>query len=271
MKRARVAYAGAVHEAVESNGDVKLDDGRLVKENEVVWLPPVNPRTVFALGLNYADHAKELDFQAPPEPLIFLKGPHAFVGHRGQSRRPAGAEYMHYECELAVVIGKKARHVKREEAYQYVKGYTIANDYAIRDYLENYFRPNLRVKNRDGCTPIGPWLTDAADITDPMNLALRTFVNGKLTQEGNTRDMVFGIRDLIEYLSRFMTLEENDIILTGTPEGLSDTAAGDIVVTEIEGIGRLENTVVSDEVFGIQEVKKEESHASHRGRIHEEH
>jgi 5-oxopent-3-ene-1,2,5-tricarboxylate decarboxylase/2-hydroxyhepta-2,4-diene-1,7-dioate isomerase len=156
---------------------------------------------------------------------------------------------MHYECELGIVIGKTARHVKRENAYEYVAGYTVANDYAIRDYLENYYRPNLRVKNRDTCTPIGPWLVEAQDIADPMNLALRTYVNGELTQEGSTKDMIFDIPFLIEYLSEFMTLNKNDIILTGTPKGLVDVKIGDEIITEIQGVGRLVNTIVGDDIF----------------------
>lgn len=250
MKRARVSFAGAIHEAVEINNErIQLSDGRIVREDEVVWLPPVQPGTVFALGLNYADHASELEFNAPTEPLLFLKGPNTFVGHRAQSRRPVDATYMHYECELGVVIGKTARNVKRENAYDYIAGYTVANDYAIRDYLENYYRPNLRVKNRDTCTPIGPWLVDKDDIADPMNLSLRTYVNGELTQEGSTKDMIFDIPFLIEYLSEFMTLNKDDIILTGTPKGLVDVKIGDEVVTEIQGVGRLVNTIVGDDVF----------------------
>ncbi len=250
MKRARVACSGAIHHAVEADGDLKLDDGRVVKENEVVWLPPVLPRTVFALGLNYVDHANELSFEAPTEPLVFLKGPNTFIGHRARTRRPAGVTNMHYECELAVVIGRRARNVKSEDAYDYVLGYTVANDYVIRDYLENYYRPNLRAKNYDNCTPLGPWLVDREDIPNPMNLTLRTYVNGKLTQEGSTRDMVFSIPELIAYLSSFMTLSEGDLILTGTPKGVVDTKAGDEVVTEIEGIGRLLNRIVADDPSG---------------------
>lgn len=244
MKRARVAFSGAIHEAIEMDGRLKLDDGRVVEEREVVWLPPVKMGTVFALGLNYADHAKELAFKAPTEPLVFLKGPNTFIGHRGQTFRPADATFMHYECELAVVIGKQARNVKQADAYDYVAGYTVANDYAIRDYLENYYRPNLRVKNRDTCTPIGPWLVDANDVEDPMNLPLRTYVNGKLTQEGNTKDMIFNIPWLIEYFSSFMTLNRGDVILTGTPVGAVNVEVGDEVVTEIEQIGRLVNTII---------------------------
>jgi 5-oxopent-3-ene-1,2,5-tricarboxylate decarboxylase/2-hydroxyhepta-2,4-diene-1,7-dioate isomerase len=212
----------------------------------VTWLPPVEPGTIFALGLNYADHAKELSFKAPEEPLVFLKGPNTLCGHLARTRRPPGVTYMHYECELAVVIGKTARGVSRSEAYDYVAGYTVANDYAIRDYLENYYRPNFRVKSRDASTPLGPWLVDAADIPDPMNLSLRTMVNGKITQEGSTRDMIFTIPVLIEYLSGFMTLGPGDLILTGTPEGLADVQPGDEVITEIEGIGRLKNTIYTD-------------------------
>jgi 5-oxopent-3-ene-1,2,5-tricarboxylate decarboxylase/2-hydroxyhepta-2,4-diene-1,7-dioate isomerase len=246
MKTARIAYAGAIYHATEHNGALRLADGRILAEEAVVWLPPVETGTIFALGLNYADHAKELAFKAPGEPLVFLKGPQSLVGHRGQTRRPPGVTYMHYECELAVVIGKTARGILKSNAYDYVAGYTIANDYAIRDYLENYYRPNFRVKSRDRATPIGPWLMDAADVPHPMNLQLRTLVNGRVTQEGSTRDMIFDIPTLIEYLSAFMTLSPGDIILTGTPEGLTGVHVGDEVVTEIDGIGSLKNTIIGD-------------------------
>ena len=251
MKHARVAYAGAIHDAVPHPAGVRLTDGRVVTEDAVVWLPPFEVGTVVALGLNYADHAKELAFAAQEEPLVFLKGPGALIGHRGQTRRPADATFMHYECELAVVIGATAANVRREDAAEVIAGYTVANDYAIRDYLENWYRPNLRVKNRDTCTVLGPWLVDAADVPDPANLALRTTVNGVVTQQGNTRDLVFDVPALIAYLTGFMTLAPGDVILTGTPEGVVDVKPGDEVVTEIEGIGRLVNTIVGDDAFGV--------------------
>src|SRR3546814_8065356 len=137
---------------------------------------------------------KDLAFKAPEDPLGFLKAANAFVGHRAFTHRPADVAMMHYECELAVVIGKAGRHIARAHAYEHVAGYTVANDYALRDYLENWYRPNLRVKSRDTCTPLGPWLVDRDDIPDPMNLELRTTVNGKETQRGNTRDMVFDVQ-----------------------------------------------------------------------------
>lgn len=249
MKHGRIFLNGSIHHITEQEGKVRLEDGRLLEEQDVHWLPPVEPGTVFALGLNYADHAKELAFKAPEKPLAFLKGANTFVGHRASTRRPADATYMHYECELAVVIGRQGKHIKKEDAYDHVAGYTVGNDYAIRDYLENYYRPNLRVKNRDGCTPLGPWLVDSSDIANPMNLSLRTYVNGKLTQSGTTSDMIFDIPALIMYLSEFMTLNPGDIILTGTPEGLADVKAGDEVVTEIDQVGRLVNYIVNDETY----------------------
>ncbi|WP_233096010.1 fumarylacetoacetate hydrolase family protein [Alicyclobacillus sp. SO9] len=243
MKRGRIGYQGQIRSVINTAEGIQLPDGTFVNEHEVTWLPPLDPKTSFALGLNYADHASELEFKAPTEPLVFLKGPNTFVGHRGITPRPADAANMHYECELVAVIGREAKHVKQQHAYEYISGYTVANDYAIRDYLENYYRPNLRVKNRDACTPIGPWIVDAPDIEDPMNLQLRTYVNGEVTQEGTTKDMIFSVPFLIEYLSSFMTLSPGDIILTGTPKGAVNIHEGDEVVTEIEGIGKLHNTI----------------------------
>ncbi|WP_265088343.1 fumarylacetoacetate hydrolase family protein [Psychrobacter immobilis] len=231
------------------NGQVQTSDGLVLTESDIQWLPPIEIGTVFALGLNYADHAKELAFNAPEKPLVFLKGKNTLVGHNAQTRRPKNIEYMHYECELAVVIGKTASNISADEAKDYILGYTVANDYAIRDYLENYYRPNFRVKNRDHCTPIGPWLTRADQIADPMNLKLTTRINGKTTQEGTTADMIFSVYTVVEYLSSIMTLNPGDVILTGTPEGLADVKYGDVIETEIEGLGVLRNTIVDDETY----------------------
>lgn len=255
MKTARVAYGGALHAATPHPRGLQLDDGRVLAEDAVVWLPPVNVGTVIALGLNYADHVKELSgeltVRADDEPLAFLKGPGALIGHRGYTRRPADVTHMHYECELAVVIGQPACQVRREDAMHHVAGYMVCNDYAIRDYLENWYRPNLRVKNRDTCTVLGPWFVDAADVPDPHALALRTLVNGQVVQQGSTAHMIHDIPALIAYLSGFMTLQPGDIILTGTPDGVVNVHVGDEVVTEIDGIGRLVNTLVGDDAFGL--------------------
>jgi 5-oxopent-3-ene-1,2,5-tricarboxylate decarboxylase/2-hydroxyhepta-2,4-diene-1,7-dioate isomerase len=205
MKRARVAWAGAVHDAVACEGQLELLTpavrGQRVPFEGVVWLPPLppqpaqRPRTILALGLNYADHAKELAFKAPEEPLAFVKGEASLIGHRAFTVRPPEVQFMHYECELAVVIGRTAKRVKK------------------------------------------------ADVPDPMNLALSTTVNGTITQQGHTRDMIFDVPTLIEYFSAFMTLQPGDLILTGTPDGVVDCKPGDVVVTSIEGLGSLENTI----------------------------
>jgi len=254
MRTARVAYGGALHEAVPHAQGLQLADGRVLAEDAVVWLPPFEVGTIIALGLNYADHVKELSKELTvstrDEPLVFIKGPGSLVGHRGLTRRPRNAAFMHYECELAVVIGATATRVRRADAMQHVAGYTVANDYAVRDYLENWYRPNLRVKNRDGATALGPWFVDAAEVPDPQALALRTQVNGRTTQQGHTSNMIHDIASLIEYLSAFMTLQAGDVILTGTPDGVVNVEAGDEVVTEIDGIGRLVNTLVGDDAFG---------------------
>ncbi|WP_024539167.1 fumarylacetoacetate hydrolase family protein [Comamonas badia] len=253
MKHARIAWAGAMHHAIEREGQLELQTsafrGRRLSFDEVTWLPPLAPtpraRTVLALGLNYADHARELAFKPPEEPLAFAKGAASLIGHRTHTVRPDGVQNMHYECELAVVIGREAKQVKKQDAYGFVRGYTVANDFAVRDYLENWYRPNLRVKNRDTCTPIGPWLVDAADVPNPMALALQTTVDGAVTQQGSTADMVFDVPTLIEYFTSFMTLYPGDLILTGTPDGVVDCPVGSRIVCSIEGLGSLETTMVA--------------------------
>ena len=255
---ARVVHGGAVHDATPAaEGHVRLDDGRVLAENEVQWLPPFEVRTIFALALNYGDHAAELAAKSSAEqagflqaqraePIVFLKAANTLVGHLGLTRRPADGEFMHYECELTVVIGREGRRIPRARALDHVAGYTVANDYAIRNFLEPYYRPNLRVKSRDGCTAIGPWLVPCDEVPDPMALRLTTHVNGRLVQEGSTRDMIHDVASLIEYLSSFMTLSPGDVIMTGTPKGSVDVQAGDEVVCEVEGVGRLHNRLVAD-------------------------
>lgn len=249
MKHARIRYQGAMHAVtVEAGNAVRLADGRLLGERQVEWLPPASG-SMFALGLNYADHAAELAFKAPTEPLAFIKSRGAYTGHNQVTWRPDNVAYMHYECELVAVIGRTARNVGRGDALTYLAGYTVCNDYAIRDYLENYYRPNLRVKNRDATTPVGPWIVTPDEVPDPSRLTLRTWIDGELKQEGTTADMIFDIPFLVEYFSSFMTLQPGDMIATGTPEGLADVVPGNEVVVEVEGVGRLANRIVSEAGF----------------------
>jgi 5-oxopent-3-ene-1,2,5-tricarboxylate decarboxylase/2-hydroxyhepta-2,4-diene-1,7-dioate isomerase len=247
MRAGRIAHNGAMHTVVPHADGVQLPDGTVLAEDAVVWLPPVVPGTIVALGLNYADHVKELSKElssvSAEEPLAFLKTASSVIGHRARTPRPRDVAFMHYECELAVVIGRTARRVKAADALAHVAGYTVANDYAVRDHLENWYRPNLRVKNRDGGTVLGPWLVSADEVPDPQALALRTRVNGTVTQQGRTAHMIHGVAALIEYLSAFMTLQPGDIILTGTPEGVVNVHPGDVVECEIDGVGTLINTL----------------------------
>ncbi|WCE32057.1 fumarylacetoacetate hydrolase family protein [Vibrio sp. SCSIO 43137] len=251
MKRARVLFQQEVYQVeVTEAGELITEAGAKLNEAEVTWLSPVEkPGTIFALGLNYADHASELAFAPPTEPLVFIKGPNTLTGHKQPSYRPDDIEFMHYECELVAVIGKEGKNISRDEAMDYVSGYTVCNDFAIRDYLENYYRPNLRVKSRDSLCPIGPWLIDKDDVGDISDLKLETTVNGEVTQQGTTADMIFDVPFLIEYLSKIMTLKPGDMIATGTPKGLKDMQPGDVVVCSIEKVGSLETRMVSEKEF----------------------
>ena len=249
MKRAKIFHNGSAlwGASIDNDMALKLGSGEIVSAADAHWLAPITPgATIFALGLNYGDHAKELGFKKKEPPLIFLKGPNALVGHLGETVRPVDGNQMHPECELVAIIGKPARRVRADDALDYVGGYTVACDYAIREYLENYYRPNLAVKNRDATTPLGPWVVDADDIGDPQNLRLHTTVNGTMVQEGSTADMILDVAGLIAYLSETMTLMPGDMILTGTPQGVHFCAAGDEVVCEIEGVGRLINHLVAE-------------------------
>lgn len=245
MKHVRFMMEGREQTGVlKDDGAIRDASGREYEADAIdVWLPPVQPNTMVGLALNYADHADELGLDKPQEPVLFIKPNASLVGHRGTVYYPDGATYMHYENELVVVIGRHARHVKASEAYDYVRGYTIGNDVTVRDFVTNMYRPPVRAKGHDTFGPLGPCLVDAADIPNPDHLTLKTYVNGELRQEGTTRDLIYTIPELIEYISSFMTLAPNDMIWTGTPKGISHVYPGDELRLEIDGIGALENTV----------------------------
>lgn len=244
MKLARFAYNGQIHEAVYKNeqlwvGHVAYDP------DDVMWLPPVDVRGCTAVGiaLGYADHADELKLDVPEYPLLFHKLPNTFIGHKAKVIRPE-VEYMHYEGELVVVIGRNGRHIPEEEALDYVYGYTIGNECTVRDFVGNYYRPPVKAKGFDTFGPMGPVLVTADEI-DPENTEVRTYVNGELKQQGNTKHLRHSVAQLIAYLSEFKTIQRGDIIYTGTPKGISHVYAGDVMRVEIGGIGALENEVVA--------------------------
>ncbi|NMT64608.1 fumarylacetoacetate hydrolase family protein [Marinobacter orientalis] len=255
MRHARIIFDGRELDVdIDTNDRITTSDGEVLEvslgSDDITWLPPVKePGTIFALGLNYADHATELAFEPPKEPLVFIKHANTLTGHKQVSYRPDNIDFQHYECELVAVIGKTGKNIRREDAMEYVAGYTVCNDFAIRDYLENYYRPNLRVKSRDSLLPMGPWIVDREDVPDVSNLRLTTEVNGKITQDGSTSDMIFDIPFLVEYLSKIMTLNPGDMIATGTPHGMVDMQPGDTVVCTIENICSLETRIVSEKEY----------------------
>lgn len=224
----------------------------------VQFLTPVDPPKMLALALNFNDHAGELGLTQPSEPAIFWKPNTTLLPHGGSVIYPRGAEFMHYEVELAVVIGRDARRVRAKDAMDYVGGYTVGNDIVVRDYVTNTFRPPLRGKGWDTFGPLGPYLVTPDEIRDPHDLRLTAHVNGELRQEGSTRDMIFSIPELIEHISRFMTLQRHDVIWTGTPKGISHVHPGDRMRLEVEGLGVLENDIVEEDA-GAEPIKGKEA------------
>jgi len=251
VKRARLLVDGRVESAeLVAPGLLRTAGGSEHREQDAQFLLPVEPTKVIALALNYADHAAELELQEPEEPALFFKSPNTWVAHRSPVIYPEGGRFVHYEVELAVAMGRRARRVTAECALDHVGGYTIANDLVIRDFVTNTYRPPLRGKCWDTFCPIGPYLVED-EVPDPHNLTLRAFVNDELRQQGSTRDLVRTIPEIVEYISYFMTLEPGDLILTGTPKGISHVRPGDRMRLEVEGLGGLENHIVTEqEAFG---------------------
>jgi 2-keto-4-pentenoate hydratase/2-oxohepta-3-ene-1,7-dioic acid hydratase in catechol pathway len=212
--------------------EVPLDDVRL--------LAPVLPSKLVCVGRNYAAHAAEWGLDVPKEPLLFLKPSTAVIGPDDPIRLLPISKRIDYEGELAVVIGRIARHVKAEDVYRYILGYTMANDVTLRD-LQHTKDQWARAKGFDGSCPLGPWI--ATDV-DPNGVWVETRLNGDVVQRANTEDLAFGVATLIEYITEFMTLLPGDVILTGTPEGVGPLTAGDVVEVEVDGVGTLRNPVV---------------------------
>jgi 2-keto-4-pentenoate hydratase/2-oxohepta-3-ene-1,7-dioic acid hydratase in catechol pathway len=219
---------------------------------EVTYLPPVpRPGKIIAVGLNYRDHAAEQGKTPPTEPVIFAKYASAITAHNAPIVLPPNSREVDYEAELAVVIGKTARCVPREAAYDYVGGYTILNDVSARD-MQRQDKQFTRAKSCDTFAPIGPWLVTPDDIPNPHALDIRLTRNGEVMQASNTREMIFDIPYLIWFLSQSMTLEPGDVISTGTPGGVGVfrqppvfLQPGDEVAITVEHIGTLRNHVVA--------------------------
>ena len=221
----------------------------------------INPSKIIAVGLNYREHVKESsafdnkEVPLPKEPVLFAKTLNVLVGPGEPIVIPALIDDYHYleprvdpECELAIIIGKKGRHIPEEKAYDYVLGYTCFNDVSQRNIQKSDASGWFRGKSFDTFGPIGPVVVSHKDIGDPTRLNVTCKINGVIKQSGNTSEMIFSIPVLIAYISRQFTLEEGDIIATGTPAGISPILPGDTVEVEVEKIGILKNPVVAEKL-----------------------
>ncbi|RUT28961.1 FAA hydrolase family protein [Paenibacillus zeisoli] len=224
-------------------------------EKELEWAPSVtNPNKIICVGLNYCKHAEETHAQVPEYPILFNKFNNALAANGQDIPLPKVSDKVDYEAELAVVIGREAKYVPQEQALDYVFGYCAANDLSARD-LQMRTQQWLLGKSCDKFAPIGPYLVTADEVGDPNNLDIRCKVNGEVRQNSNTSDMIFGVSEIVSYISQHMTLVPGDIILTGTPEGVVlgyppeqqvYLKNGDLVTIEIEKLGSLSNRMVDE-------------------------
>lgn len=217
--------------------------GETYQLKEVKLLAPTNPSKIICIGLNYIDHARELKLSLPEEPLIFLKSPTAIIGPNDKIKYPKMSNQVDHEAELAVVISKKCRDVKAEEAYGFIAGYTAFNDVTARD-LQRKDGQWTRAKSFDTFAPIGPWITTKDEIPDPHSLDIELRLNGEIRQNSNTKNMIFKIPKILEFISEIMTLNKGDVIATGTPQGVGQVKPGDSLEVKIEKIGTLKNQII---------------------------
>lgn len=219
---------------VAVGGAVPLAEARL--------LPPCRPTKIVCVGLNYRAHAAEMGKPLPDEPLLFLKAPSALLAPGDTVVLPRESQEVHHEGELALVVGRRARHVDASDALGHVFGYTCLDDVTARD-IQRREKVYTRAKGFDTFCPVGPWLE--TEIPDPQALDVTLRINGEVRQHGATADMIFPVAEIVAYVSRIMTLEPGDLITTGTPPGVGPLHVGDAVEVEIAGVGILRHAVAA--------------------------
>ena len=224
----------------------------VVKGKPRLGCPLAGIGKIVCIGLNYTDHAEEVKMALPKEPTIFIKANSAISGPADPIARPRGAVKLDYEVELVAVIGRTALHVEEGSALRYVAAYCLMNDVYEREFQMEHGGGTTKGKSCDTFAPIGPWLVTADEIADPQALGLWTTVNRERRQQGNTRDMVFPVRRLVSYVSRFMSLQPGDLLSTGTPAGVGHGARpprylddGDVVAMGIDGLGTQQHRVTA--------------------------
>ncbi len=216
-----------------------------VKTHDIAELeikPPIRPSKIVCVGLNYQDHAKELDMEIPTEPIIFIKPSTTVIGHLDPIVYPKTSTQVDYESELGIIISKEAHRVDRKNAHEFIGGFTVVNDVTARDKQRKDVQWT-RAKSFDTFAPIGPCIETEVD---PMNLNISLKLNNEIKQNSNTKNMIFNVNELVEFISNIMTLLPGDIISTGTPPGVGPMHIGDTVEIEIEGIGKLKNYLKSE-------------------------
>jgi len=222
-------------------------------------LPPVpDPRKIICIGLNYRDHAAESGVPVPPEPVLFSKYPTTLIGHLDRIVLPRVSHAVDYEAELVVVIGQGGKHISREKAREHIGGYTIGHDVSARDWqLHKPAKQWMAGKTFDTFAPTGPELVTPDEVPDPHNLGIRLRLNGQTMQDSSTSQLIFGVEELIAYLSQIVTLEPGDLIFTGTPPGVGMARKppvwlkpGDVVEVEIDRLGILRNSVIAENEAG---------------------
>jgi|Deesub1362B_J571_1020462.scaffolds.fasta_scaffold00385_15 2-keto-4-pentenoate hydratase/2-oxohepta-3-ene-1,7-dioic acid hydratase in catechol pathway len=241
MAFGRFIYGGEIHEGhFEITAKKLIFDGVEYVLDSLRFLPPVRPSKIVCVGVNYRDHAEEFGKDVPEEPVIFMKPESAVIGNEDTILLPPQSKRVDYEGELAIVIGRKCKNVSKDDAEDYIMGYTCFNDVTARD-LQLKDGQWTRAKSFDTFAPIGPYIVPL----NPLNLRIRTYLNSEIVQSSNTSNMVFNPFELTEFISSIMTLRKGDVIATGTPSGVGALKKGDVVEVEIEGIGTLRNHVDS--------------------------
>jgi 5-oxopent-3-ene-1,2,5-tricarboxylate decarboxylase/2-hydroxyhepta-2,4-diene-1,7-dioate isomerase len=235
-----VTHDGAPAWGRREGDEIVLASGIRIPEAAAQYLAPAEPTKIIAVHLTYASRLDEYAARRPAVPSYFMKPPTTLNGHRGVVRRPAGTRFLNYEGELAVVIGRRMHGASEAQALDYVAGYTCANDVGLHDFRHADRGSMLRVKGQDGFLPLGPGLVEDFD---PADFRIRTILNGEIVQEAHASDLLFSVAYQLADLSRLITLEPGDVVLTGTPANSRPMEPGDTVEVEIDGIGRLTNTV----------------------------
>lgn len=245
MRKVRIRRDGSPVEGRLENEQVVLEDGERLAADSVEWLPPLAPGKIVATHLSYRSRVEEYRMERPPEyPSYFLKPPSSLSHHGAEVARPRGCRFLNYEGEIGLVIGRAARGVSEAEALDHVSGLTVANDFGVHDFRHIDRGSMLRVKGQDGFCPLGPAVVDIDDV-EIDDLVLRTFVNGEQVQHARVGDdLLFSFAYQLADVSRLITLEPGDVLLTGTPANSRPVEPGDLVEVEVEGIGRLANTIV---------------------------